>query len=191
MKKFLFLVLTAVIAVPSLSFAGSLDHTKVLTDKSLKDYKSIGVKLFSTDNINYDNVNRDEMRRMKGGFLERVQKRLSKTVVSDLKGDGINAFLIDKDGKNADKADMIIEGEITKIDLGSAVTRLFVGWGAGGVNVSVKGDIKDAKTGEVLAKFRHSNSSGLRNTNDKWEMVLHEAQDLGDKLTDFVEKLRK
>jgi len=190
MKKLLLLVLIAVLAVPAVSFAKSLDDEKVLTDKSLHGYKSIGIKLFSTDDVEYKNVDDEEMRRMKS-FKEDVQEKLAKTLVRNLKDDDINAFIIDPDGKNAGKADMIIEGRITEINLGSAATRWFVGLGAGGAGLTVKGELKDAKTGETLAKFEHENSSGLRDTHDKWEMVLHEAQDLGDKLTEFVQKLRK
>ena len=48
----------------------------------------------------------------------------------------------------------------------------------------------DAKTGTELAKFEHENSSGLGN-GEKWELIMHEVSDLGDKLATFIEKLRK
>ena len=43
---------------------------------------------------------------------------------------------------------------------------------------------------EDLAKFEHENGSGLGN-GEKWSLVLHEAQDLGEKISEFVRKLSK
>jgi hypothetical protein len=195
MKNLLILLLMVAILIPVNALAkmkapGVLDTEKILTEESLSKYKAIGVKLFSTENVKYENVDDEEMKKMKR-TLKDCQEKLAMTTVNDLKDAGINAFLIDEEGKNADKADMIIEGRITQINLGSGVARFFVGFGAGSAGLSVEGELKDAKTGDPLAKFEHENTSGLRETHDKWEMVLHESQDLGDKLAEFVQKLRK
>ena len=190
MKKLAVLVFALILAIPVVSLAKTLDEEKIVTDKSLAGYKSIGVKLFATDDIEYDNVDKDEMRRMKNeDFLKEVQEKLARATVAALKDDGFDAFVVN--GKNAGKADMIMEGRITKINLGSAAVRFWVGWGAGGAGMSVKGELKDAKSGDTLVKFEHENSSGLRDTHDKYEMVEHEAQDLGDKLGEFVQKITK
>lgn len=190
MKKLAVLVLALILAVPAVSLASTLDHEDIVTSKSLSGYKTIGVKLFSMDDVEYENVDKDEMRTMKrDDFLQEVQEKLARATVAALKDDGFDAFIVK--GDNAGKADMIIEGRITKINLGSAAVRFWVGFGAGGAGMSVKGDLKDAKTGETLVKFEHENSSGLRDTNDKWEMVEHEAKNLGDKFGEFIQKITR
>jgi hypothetical protein len=195
MKRLLMLMAVVALLIPFNALAKMkapdvLDKEKILTEESLSKYKKIGVKVFSTEDVKYENVDDEEMKKMKR-TLNDCREKLANTLVNDLKDSGVDAFIIDEEGKNADKADMIIDGKITKINLGSGVARFFVGFGAGSAGVSVEGELKDAKSGDALAKFEHENTSGLRETHDKWEMVLHESQDLGDKLAEFVQKLRK
>lgn len=195
MKKLLILLAIVAIVIPGSALAKMkapdvLDKEKILTEESLSKYKTVGVKLFSTDDVKYENVDDEEMKKMKR-TLKECQEKLAKTIVNNLKDAGRDAFVIDEETKNAGKADMVIEGKITKINLGSGVARFFVGFGAGSAGLSVEGDLKDAKSGDALAKFEHENTSGLRETHDKWEMVEHEAQDLGDKIAEFVQKLSK
>jgi hypothetical protein len=192
MKKVLMFLMVAMLALPGISMAklkapDVLDTEKIVTDESLSKYKTVGVRLFSLDDVEYDNVDEEEMAKMKR-FQKECQEKLAKAINNDLEDHNVKAIILDEDGKG--KADLIIDGKITKINLGSAVGRMVWGMGAGQAGLSVEGRLIDAKTGEDLAKFEHENSSGLGN-GEKWTLVLHEAQDLGEKISDFVRKLSK
>ncbi len=192
MKKVLMFLMVAMLTLPGVSMAklkapDVLDKEKIMTDESLSKYKTIGIRPFSLDKVDYDNVDDEEMRKMKR-FQKECQEKLAKTIKNDLEDHDIKAVILDEDSKG--KADMIIEGKITKINLGSAVGRMMWGMGAGQAGLSVEGRLVDAKTGAELATFEHENGSGLGN-GEKWELVLHEAQDLGEKISEFVRKLSK
>ncbi len=194
MKKMLLIMavvalLTPINALAGMKAPGVLDKENVMTDESLAKYKSIGIKIFTTDNIKYNNVDKDEKRQLKN-YLKDWQKLLANTIKNELNGGNVTAFIIDSDGKNADKADMIIEGEFTQVNMGSAFSRVFWGFGAGQAGITVKGKLVDAKTGKVLATFRHESTSGLQN-GDKWQMVESRVGATGDKIVEFVQKLSR
>ncbi len=194
MKKMLLIMavvalLTPINALAGMKAPGVLDKEDVMTDESLAKYKSIGIKIFTTDNVEYNNVDSDEKRQLKNYFKD-WQKLLARTIKNELNGGNVTAFIIDPDGKNADKADMIIEGEFTQVNMGSAFSRVFWGFGAGQAGVTVKGKLVDAKTGKVLATFQHESTSGLQN-GDKWQMVENRVAATGDKIAEFVQKLSR
>jgi hypothetical protein len=194
MKKLIISLIALMLVIPVSSFAklkapDVLDKEKIMTDESLSKYKSIGVKIFSTEGIEYESVDDEEMVKMKH-FLKECQEKLAKTIKNDLEDNGVKAFVIDEDGGKAGKADMIIEGKITKINLGSAAGRIIFGFGAGQAGLTVEGELKDGKSGDTLVKFEHENTSGL-GSGDKWSLVSHEAEDLGDKIAEFIKKLSK
>ena len=193
MNKLVISLTMIIMLIPAASFAkpkapGVLDDEKIITNESLSKYKTVGVEVFSIDDVKYDNVDDQEKMEMKR-HLKEWRRKLARTIADDLKDSGVNAFVIE-DSKDTGKADMVIEGSITKVNLGSAGARVFFGWGAGQAGLDVKGELKDAKSGDSLAKFGHSNTSGLKN-GEKWDLVSHEVDDLGDKIAEFVIKLRK
>ena len=192
MKRVLMFLMITMLALPGISMAklkapDVLDTEKIMTDESLSKYKTIGIRPFSLDKVDYDNVDDEEMTKMKR-FQKECQEKLAKAIKNDLEDHNIKAIILNDDSKG--KADMIIDGKITKINLGSAVGRMMWGFGAGQAGLSVEGRLIDAKTGEDLANFEHENGSGLGN-GEKWTLVLHEAQDLGEKISEFVRKLSK
>lgn len=192
MKKVLMLLMVAMLALPGISIAklkapDVFDTEKIKTDESLSKYKTVGIKLFSLEDISYENVDEEEMTKMKR-FQKECQEKLARAIKNDLEDHDIKAIILDEDSKGA--ADMIIDGKITQINLGSAVARIMWGMGAGQAGLTVEGKLVDAKTGEDLATFEHENSSGL-GSGEKWSLVLHESQDLGEKISDFVRKLSK
>jgi uncharacterized protein (DUF342 family) len=194
MKKMLLILAVAALLIPINSLArmsapGVLDKENVMTDESLSKYKSIGIKIFSTDNIEYNNVNDDEKRQLKN-YLKDWQDLLARTMKNELSGDRVTAYIIDPDGKNADKADMIIDGEFSQVNMGSAFSRIFWGMGAGQAGITVKGKLIDAKTGKELATFEHESTSGLQG-GDKWQLVGNRVQATGDKISEFVQKLSR
>jgi Domain of unknown function (DUF4410) len=194
MKKILLIMAVVALLIPinalaRMSAPGVLDKEDVMTDESLAKYKSIGIKIFTTDNIEYNNVDDNEKRELKN-YLKDWQDLLARTMKNELNGDRVTAFIIDPDGKNADKADMIIEGEFSQVNMGSAFSRMFWGMGAGQAGITVKGKLIDAKTGNVLATFQHESTSGLQG-GDKWQLVENRVQATGDKISEFVQKLSR
>ena len=191
MRKFIVVLASVLLLLPVVSMAklkapDVLDKEKIKTDEGIGKDEVIGVKPFNYDDVSYDNVDDEEMKKMKR-VLPEIQEKLAKSIKFAIEDRGFDAFVI-SENKGADKADLILEGEITKVNLGSAAARFWVGMGAGQAGITVTGRIKDAKTGDVLFEFEHENTSGLSG-GEKWTMVLHEAEDLGDKIGDFVKKL--
>jgi len=197
MKKLVMFALMAVflVALPVSSLAklkapDVLDKEKIKTDESLSRYESVGVKISSSEDIEYENVDDDEKSKMKG-FLKDCKKKMARAIVRNLDEDGVKAFVIGGDDEEGSgKADMVIEVSITKVNMGSAVGRAFWGWGAGQAGLSVKGKLVDVKSGDSLAEFEHENTSGLGD-GYKWDLVMREAEDVGDKIAEFVHKLRR
>jgi hypothetical protein len=194
MKKMLLIIAFVALLIPinalaRMSGPGVLDKENIMTDESLSKYKSIGIKLFSTDNVEYNNVD-DEEKRLLKNYLKDWQESLAKTMKNELNGDRVKAFIIDPDGKNAGKADMIIDGEFSQVNMGSTFSRMFWGMGAGQAGITVKGKLIDAKTGKELATFEHESTSGLQG-GDKWSLVGNRVQATGDKISEFVEKLSR
>ncbi|MGC2423744.1 MAG: DUF4410 domain-containing protein [Nitrospirota bacterium] len=194
MKKMLLIMAVVALLIPinglaRMSAPGVLDKEDVMTDESLSKYRTIGIKLFSTDNVEYNNVDDEEKRELKN-YLKDWQEMLARTMKNELNGDRVTAFIIDPDGKNADKADMIIEGEFSQVNMGSTFSRMFWGMGAGQAGITVKGKLIDAKTGKELATFQHESTSGLQG-GDKWALVENRVKATGDKISEFVEKLSR
>lgn len=194
MKKYIVLMLFVALIIPVTALAklkapDVLDKEKIMTDEGLSKYKSIGIKVTKAEDVKYDNVDSEEMLRMKR-FIKECEEKLARTIKNDLEDSGVKAFIIDEDGSNADKADMIIDVKINMMNLGSAFSRSFWGMGAGQAGLGVEGELRDAKSKDTLATFSHENTSGLR-SGDKWDLVMNETTDLGDKIADFVSKLSK
>ena len=83
MKKMLLIMAVVALLIPINALAGSsgpgvLDKENVKTDKSLSKYKSIGIKIFSTENVEYNNVNDEEKRELKN-YLRDWQEMLART----------------------------------------------------------------------------------------------------------------
>lgn len=193
MKTLLALVAVLILSMPVISHAGMkapgiLDDEDVITTEGLAKYKAIGIKIFTTDNIEYNNVDDEEMTKMKRELRD-YQDTLAKTLRNNLEDSGFKAFIINDD-EGAGNADMVVEGEFTSINLGSAAARIIFGFGAGQVGIETKGQVVDAKTGDVLAKFKHETTSGLDGSLDKWQMINREAADNADDITEFIVKLK-
>ena len=192
MKVVATVLLALSLLLPSVSFAkvkgpDVLDKEDIKVTEGLSKYKTVGVKVFTTEGIKYKNVDDEEMKKMKR-FLTECQEKMAKSMVDSLKDRGMEAFVID-DEKGAGKADMVIEGSISEMNLGSRAMRILLTF-SGQAGVAAKGELKDAKTGQVLASFEHRKTSGL-GEGDKWDMVLGRAGALGEDVAEFVEKLRQ
>jgi len=192
MKKALYVVMLLVLLVPSVSFAGLkapdvMDDETVNMDKGFSSYKTIAVRKFSIDDIDYQNVDDDEMKKLKHKVKE-YQEDLARDTANDLEDLGYKTRVIGEKDDPGD-ADVVLEGEFTMVDLGSAVARIMWGMGAGQAGIGVKAKFVDVKTGDTLAEIEHENTSGLGD-GDKWTLIQHEVQDMADKFAEFVDDLK-
>lgn len=67
--------------------------------------------------------------------------------------------------ETADKAPktaktLIVRGKVDELDPGSRAGRMWAGYGAGGSATTINGEIVDAKSGQVLARFTQRRRSG-------------------------------
>lgn len=184
---FVFAVMLPMISYAALSAPDVLDDESIITDKPIPKGTVIGVRLFSTDDVEYENVDDEEMHKMKSQ-LKNYRKILAERIKDSLEGYGFKAVIL-KDSGNGN-AGVVIEGKITMVNLGSAVGRIMFGWGAGQCGIGAEGKLVD-KGGNDLAKFEHESTSGLESGFDKWQMVEKETREMGDDLAEFVDKLSK
>ena len=62
-------------------------------------------------------------------------------------------------GSGADT--LVIRGKVLEIDPGSKAARYWAGFGAGAAKARVSGEIVDAKSGQVMARFTQERRSGV------------------------------
>jgi len=192
MKNVLYVAMLFVLLVPSVSFAGLkapdvMDDETINMDEGFGKYKTIAVRKFSIDDVDFENVDEEEEPKLKRN-LKGYQKDLAKFTADDLANLGFKTRVI---GENEDpgNADVVLEGKFTMIDLGSAVARIMWGMGAGQAGIGVEAKFVDVKTGKTLAEIEHENTSGLGD-GDKWWLIQNEVQDMADKFAEFVKDLK-
>jgi len=191
-KKALAFFLFVSLMVPVVSLAkvkapDVLDDETIITETPLTGKEVIGVRLFTTDDVEYENVDDEEMKKMKRE-LKDYQKTLAKDTRDSLEDYGFKAVVLN--GDSTGNADIIIEGKITMVNLGSTASRIIFGFGAGQCGIGVAGSLVDAKSGNKLAEFEHESTSGMEERYDKWGMVEKEVHEMGDDLAEFVDKLK-
>lgn len=184
---FVFAVMLPVISFAALSEPDVLDDESITTDTPISKNTVIGIRQFSTDDVEYENVDDEEMHHMKKE-LKGYQRHLAERLKDSLEDYGFKAVIL-KDKGNGN-AGVIIEGKITMVNLGSAVGRIMFGFGAGQCGIGAKGKLVD-KGGSELASFEHESTSGLESGFDKWQMVDKETREMADDIAEFVDKLSK
>jgi hypothetical protein len=81
-------------------------------------------------------------------FLEGLRKKMTKLETRE--GESSQA-----DGT------LIVRAKVTVMDPGSRSKRMWVGYGAGAARTAIEGEVVDAKTGAVLARFTQERRSGI------------------------------
>ncbi|HEX7421216.1 MAG TPA: DUF4410 domain-containing protein, partial [Thermoanaerobaculia bacterium] len=85
---------------------------------------------------------------------------------------------------------LIIRGKVVEINPGSRAARYLAGFGAGAAGAKIEGEIVDAKTNEVLAKFTQERRSGTGGAGGGYEDLLNRdiktiGGDIGRMLKEF------
>ncbi|MEA5115796.1 MAG: DUF4410 domain-containing protein [Geobacteraceae bacterium] len=83
-------------------------------------------------------------------------------------------------GKTEGKV-LVIRGKVTEMNPGSRALRYWVSFGAGQSRVEISGEVADAESNAVLARFVHARSSGIGTWGGDYEKFLtDDTRDVGE-----------
>jgi len=132
-----------------------IDKIEIVKTFKFADYSKVVVEPFDTDSVKLPD--KDD------NTYEPVKKVLASSTegfVQGLRGSVEAKVSVDeKPGKGADT--LIIRGKVVGMDPGSRAARYWAGFGAGAARAKIEGEIVDAKTGGVLARFTQERRSGM------------------------------
>lgn len=161
-----------------------LGKEKINTKEKLSKYKTIVIRDFSTEDakIHKDAVIQDYAKKLPG--------HLSDMVSEHLKDMGLFKKVVRYEkGKSYGDA-VILEGKFTKITPGSTAAKLIVGFGAGSSTLGAEGELKDSKTGDVLASFEHNRHSPFSVAPGHPDQILEaDAKNMAKDIAGFIKKL--
>ncbi len=137
------------------SWGPDIDELEILKTFKFADYAKIVVVPFDTseaklpekDDNTYEPV-KTVLASATEGFIQGLRGGVEAKVTMD-----------EKPGKGADT--LVIRGKVITLDPGSKAARYWAGFGAGAARAKIEGEIRDAKSGEVLAKFTQERRSGV------------------------------
>ena len=133
----------------------NIDEIEIVKAFKLADYSKIAVKPLETDDVKLpkeDDNTYEPVKKVLASATETFLKGLEEHVETKVSIDG-------KPGTNAGM--LIIRGKVLELDPGSKAARYWAGFGAGAARAKVEGEIVDAKSGSVLARFTQERRSGV------------------------------
>jgi hypothetical protein len=129
-----------------------IDELEIVKTFKLSDYKEVVVKPFDTKDV--------ALPEKDDNTYEPVKKVLSSVTegfVQGLRGSVEQKVSI----ASSTKSGLIIRGKVLELDPGSKAARYWAGFGAGAARAKIEGEIVDAKTKQVLARFTQERRSGV------------------------------
>lgn len=138
------------------SWGPDIDRMEIVKTFKMADYDKVVVMPFDTSETPLpDSKDRsyDSIRSALDGYTLTLVEALRPA----LKGKA-EVEQLEKAPKSA--RTLIIRGKVLDLSPGSRGKRMFVGYGAGATGTKVQGEIIDARTGEVLARFTQERRSG-------------------------------
>ena len=143
-----------------------IDELEIVKKFHTADYRNIVVEPLATADV--------KMPEQSDNAYKPVQSVLAsatETLVSGIKKEiDQNVSISEKPSKSSDT--LIIRGKVVEINPGSRAARYFAGFGAGAAGAKIQGEIVDAKTGQVLAKFTQERRSGTGAAGGGYEELL-------------------
>jgi hypothetical protein len=172
MKKITSLLLLAVALAAPASFArgkkaaptapGSykewgpdIDQLEIVKSFHFADYQQVVVQPFDTDAVKLpdkDDNSYDAARRVVASATEGFVQGLRGTIDPKV-------TLSERAGKAA--GTLVVRGKVLEMDPGSKAARYWGGFGAGAARTKIEGELVDAQSGEVLARFTQERRSGV------------------------------
>src|SRR5262249_40033461 len=133
-----------------------IDQMEIVKTFKTADYEHIVVQTFDTSATPLPDKNDKSYNSIKS-VLDGYTLTLLEALRPELKA---KADVTASDKTNKDAKTLIVRGKVEELSPGSRAGRMLVGYGAGGSGTKLSGEIVDAKSGEVLAKFTQARRAG-------------------------------
>ena len=144
-----------------------IDELEIVKKFHTADYKNIVVEPLATADVKMPEKGDNAYKP-----VQDVLASATETLVSGIKKEtDRNVSIADKAPKTSDT--LIIRGKVVEINPGSRAARYFAGFGAGAAGAKIQGEIVDAKTNQVLARFTQERRSGTGAAGGGYEDLLN------------------
>lgn len=158
-----------------------IDKLEIVQTFKFADYSKVAVEPFDTDGV--------KLPEKEDNTYEPVKKVLASSTegfVQGLRGSvDAKVSVEEKPGKGADT--LIIRAKVVTMDPGSKAKRYFAGFGAGAARAKIEGEIVDAKTKAVLARFAQERRSGMGMMGgDYQEMMQRNLNAIGEDVANLL-----
>jgi hypothetical protein len=169
-RALLTLVLTALVVVPIAEARGKkpsrapgtykewgpdIDEIEIVKTFKAADYDSIVVTKIDTSKTPLPD-SKEKWYESAKTVLNGYTETLTEALRDELKGK-MKADMVEK-APNTSRT-LILRGNVLEIDPGSRAGRMLAGYGAGAAHTKLRGELADAKTGEVLVRFTQARRS--------------------------------
>ncbi|MEO8035184.1 MAG: DUF4410 domain-containing protein [Acidobacteriota bacterium] len=130
-----------------------IDEIEIVKSFKMADYDTVSVAKFDTSHTEVTDDKDEEIKTVLAGFTETLTEAMR---------DELKAKAKVEMSANAPKSSrtLIVRGKVVDISPGSRAGRYFAGFGAGAAGNKLSGEIVDAKSGAVLARFTQARRSG-------------------------------
>lgn len=119
----------------------------------------------------------------KSSDLRKIESNYASEIAKALRHDGYNANAV----STTAKAGIVITGNVTMIDRGSAAKRMWLGMGAGASNLETDFTVEDRSQRKILTKFEVKATSGGRGgLSATGSFVDEHMSDGGEKVADYI-----
>lgn len=144
-----------------------IDELEIVRKFHTADYKNIVVEPIATADVKMPEKSDNSYKP-----VQEVLASVTETLVAGLKKEtDRNVSIAASAPKTADT--LIIRGKVVEINPGSRAARYFAGFGAGAAGAKIQGEIVDAKTNQVLARFTQERRSGTGAAGGGYEDLLN------------------
>lgn len=144
-----------------------IDELEIVRKFHTADYKNIVVEPIATADVKMPEKSDNSYKP-----VQEVLASVTETLVAGLKKEtDRNVSIAASAPKTADT--LIIRGKVVEINPGSRAARYFAGFGAGAAGAKIQGEIVDARTNQVLARFTQERRSGTGAAGGGYEDLLN------------------
>ncbi len=177
------IVLVAFVAFMFGCAHGELGKVDKELDRSLVNKTTpIFVEPILTNNAAFDGYDENDKDK-KSSDIRKIGSSYASQIAKALRDEGYNANAV----STTAKAGIVITGNVTMIDRGSAAKRMWVGMGAGSSNLDTDFTIEDRSQHKVLSKFEIKATSGGRGgLASTGSFVDEHMSDGGEKVADYI-----
>lgn len=133
-----------------------IDEMEIVKPFHIADYSTVAVMPLDTSSTPLPDQNEKSY-----ASIKTVLNGYTETLVEGMKREMKNGPAVEQ-AATAPKAakTLIVRGAVDNVSPGSRAKRYLAGYGAGAAGTKIHGEIVDAKTGEVLARFTQERRSG-------------------------------